>query len=233
MYLVSRYGGRGPRYMDKYRQWHRNVRDRQKRQVNVKVRNGIAIEETTRTGNQCTILRYGQDLTIKKGKRSSIRSFTTPSTLRGMKKGGLWKRQRDFPLCGTKGTLECFSTSSGSCGKEIFTYGNGGVGIYATRWRKKLVVYRPSGKLWMVVKGKTHVSRYPIAAQLEKNDGDFDIWRFMDGRDWDLTVYDTDGTTVVTQGHFNDRQKEGKWLEEQQGEVLHRRCKGQPIHYRG
>jgi hypothetical protein len=48
---------------------------------------------------------------------------------------------------------------------------------------------------------------------LEKKDGDFDIWRFMDGRDWDLTVYDVDGETIVTEGHFNDRQKDGKWLE--------------------
>jgi len=62
-------------------------------------------------------------------------------------------------------------------------------------------------------KGKTHVCRYPIAGQLEKKDGDFDIWRFMDGRDWDLRVYDLDGETIITEGHFTKGQKEGKWLE--------------------
>jgi hypothetical protein len=212
MYIVSRYGGRGRGIWTSINDGTVVIRDRRNR-IDVKVCNGIVMSETTKTRSQCTTLRYGQDLTIKKNNRIVHQEFYDPNTLRGMKKGGLWRRQRDFPLCGTKGTLECFSTSSGACGKEVFAYDNGTCAYVAARWRKKLVTYRPNGKLWMVIKGKTHVCRYPIAGELEKKDGDFDIWRFMDGRNWDLTVYDTDGTTVVTQGHFANRQKEGKWLE--------------------
>jgi len=153
MYLVSRYGGRGRGIWTSINDGTVAVRDRHNR-IDVKVRNGIAVSETTRTRDKCTILRYGQDLTIKKGKRTVHQEFYDPKTLRGMKKGGLWKRQRDFPLCGVKGTLECFSTSNGSCGKEVFTYDNGRCAYVATRWRKKLIVCRPSGKLWMVIKGK-------------------------------------------------------------------------------
>jgi hypothetical protein len=212
MYIASRYGGYGRGIWTNIDNGTVMVRDRHKR-LDIKVRGGIAVAETTQTRSQCTVLRYGQDLTIKRDNKIVHQEFYDPKTLRGMKKGGLWKRQRDFPLCGTKGTLECFSTSCGSCGKEIFTYENGTVGYVAARWRKKLVICRPSGKLWMVIKGKTHVCRYPIAGQLEKKDGDFDIWRFMDGKDWDLRIYDVDGKTIVTEGHFKNQQKEGKWLE--------------------
>jgi hypothetical protein len=212
MYIVSRYGGHGRGIWTSITSGTVVVRDRQKR-IDIKVRDGIVMAETTQTRKQCTILRYGQDLTIKKGNKTVHQEFYDPKTLRSMKKGGLWKRQKNFPLCGTKGTLECFSTSCGSCGKEVFTYANGVEAYTAARWRKKFAAYYPSGKLWMVVKGKTHVSRYPIAEQLEKPNSGFDIWRFMDGRDWNLTVYDRDGETMITQGHYLNRQKEGKWLE--------------------
>jgi hypothetical protein len=212
MYVVSRYGGRGRGIWTNIDSGTVTVHDRHKC-LDVKVRNGIAVAETTQTRKQCTILRYGQDLTIKKGNKTILQEFYDPKTLRSMKKGGLWKRQRDFPLCGTKGTLECFSTSCGSCGKEIFIYDNGVEAYTAANWRKKFVAYYPSGKLWMIVKGKTHVSRYPIAEQLEKPNSGFDIWRFMDGHDWHLTVYDRDGKTVITQGQYLNRQKEGQWLE--------------------
>ncbi|MDO8303990.1 MAG: hypothetical protein Q7T18_12200 [Sedimentisphaerales bacterium] len=212
MYIVSRYGGYGRSIWTTIQHGTVDVKDRRNR-VKVKVRAGIAVEETTLTRNKRTILRYGQDLTVKEGDRIVYQEFYNPSTLRGMKRGGLWKRQKGFSLCNAKGTLECFSTSAGACGKEVFTYENGTVAYVAARWRKKLIVYRPNGKLWLVVKGKTHVSRYPIAEQLEKKNSDFDIWRFMDGRNWDLTVYDHDGKTVITQGHFENRQKDGKWLE--------------------
>jgi hypothetical protein len=66
----------------------------------------------------------------------------------------------------------------------------------------------------MVVKGKTNVSRYPIAEHLKKPIGAFDFWRFIDGTDWDVTVYNADGSTIATQGHYKHHQKEGKWLED-------------------
>jgi len=212
MYVVSRYGGRGRSIWTSIDNGTVEVRDRRNR-VSIKVRDGIVLEETTRTKNKCTILRYGRDLTIKEGTKPLYQEFYEAGTLRRMKKRGLWKRQKDFPLCGAKGTLECYSTSCGSCGKEIFTYDNRKCAYVAARWRKKLVVYYPSGKLWMVLKGKVCVSQFPIAEQLEKKNSNFDIWRFMDGDDWDMTVYGLDGTTVVTQGHFANQQKQGKWLE--------------------
>jgi hypothetical protein len=182
--------------------------------VHVKVRNGIVIEETTQKKSNRNILRYGRDLTIKKNKKVLYQEFYNPKTLRGMVKGGIWKRQKDFPLCGVKGTLECFSTSAGACGKEVFTYANKVIAYTAARWRKKLIVYRPSGKLWMVIKGsKVHVGRHSIVEQLAKKNGDIDIWRFMDGQNWDMTVYGDDGETIVTHGPFKNHQKEGKWLE--------------------
>jgi hypothetical protein len=212
MYIVSRYGGYGRGICTNIDSGTVTVRDRRNR-LDIKVRAGIAVEETTLARNKRTILRYGRDLTVREGDTIVYQEFYDPKTLRGMKKGGLWKRQKGFPLCGAKGTLECFSTSAGACGKEVFTYENRTVGYVATRWRKKFVAYYPNGKLWIIVKGKTHVSRYPIAEQLEKNNSDFDIWRFMDGRDWDLSVYSTDGTTIITQGQFKNRQKDGQWLE--------------------
>jgi hypothetical protein len=213
MYVLSRYGGRGRGIWTNIDNGTIDVKDRRRR-VKVKGKDGIAAEEKTWTGKKCTLLRYGQDLTVKEDKRVVYQEFYNPSTLRGMVKGGLWKRQKNFPLCGTNGTIECFSTSSGAYGKEVFIYNNGVTAYAAARWRKKLVVCRPDGKLWMVLKGKVHVSRYPIAEQLEKKETDFDIWRFMDGQDWDLTVYAADGITIVTQGKFKHRQKEGKWLED-------------------
>jgi hypothetical protein len=213
MYVVSRYGGRGRSIWTSIQHGTVDIKDRHNH-VKVKVRDGIAVEETTWTKNKCTILRYGRDLTVKNGQKTVYQEFYNPKTLRGMALGGLWRRQKGFALCGTKGTLECFSTSCGSCGKEVFTYDNGTVAYVAAKWRKKLVVYRPSGKLWMVIKGKTHVSRSPIAGQLEKKNSGFDIWRFMNGDKWDLTVYAADGETVVTQGHFTNQQKDGKWLED-------------------
>lgn len=213
MYIVSRFGGYGRGIWTRIDQGTVNIRDKGNRMI-VKVRDGVVASETTCTRHKTTILRYGRDLTVKNNDKVVYQEFYDPKTLRGMVKGGLWRRKKDFPLCGTKGTLECFSTSSGACGKEVFTYDNGVIGYKAARWRKKLVVYRPTGKLWIVVNGKNHVSRNPIAEQLKSFDSDFNIWRFMDGKSWDITIYDADGQTIVTQGHFENRQKEGKWLQE-------------------
>jgi hypothetical protein len=213
MYIVSKFGGYGRGFWTRIDHGTVDIREKGSRKI-VKVKDGLVASETTWTKNNRTTLRYGQDYTIKKNNKVVYQELYDNNTLRGKRKGGLWKRQKGFPLCGTKGTLECYSTSSGACGKEVFIYDNQVVAYTAARWLKKLVIYRPSGKLWMVIQGKPHVSRNPIAEQLRNVDRDFNLWRFMDGDNWELTIYDKAGKTAVTQGPFKNRQKEGKWLED-------------------
>ena len=74
MYIVSRYGGHGRGIWTSITSGTVVVRDRKKR-IDIKVRNGIVMAETTQTRNQCTILRYGQDLTIKKGNKIVHQEF--------------------------------------------------------------------------------------------------------------------------------------------------------------
>jgi hypothetical protein len=212
MYMVSRYGGYGRGVWTSIENGSVEIRQKGSRKK-ITVHSGIIESVTDWTKSKRTTLRYGQELTVKKKGKVVYQELYDNNTLQGKRKGGLWKRQKGFPLCGTKGTLECYSTSSGACGKEVFTYDNHVVGYTAARWQKKLVIYRPSGKLWMIVKGKPHVSRNPIAEQLRNVDRDFNLWRFMDGDNWELMIYDKAGKTAVTQGQFKNRQKEGQWLE--------------------
>jgi hypothetical protein len=122
-------------------------------------------------------------------------------------------------MCGSTGTVECFSTSSGAYGKEVFTYDNGVQGYVASRWRKQLKVKRPSGKLWVVIKGKIRLSSETLAERLDIGAKDFDIWYWIRGNSWDITVYGKNGVTIVTQGHIERRQKQGKWIEK--GKVMY------------
>lgn len=178
----------------------------------IKVQNGLVVEQTNRSKDGCTTIRYGQYRKTKKGRKIEEEYFA-PDTLHAIKKGGLWKRQTRVPLCNSKGTVECFSTSGGAYGKESFRYANGVRAYYATRWRKKLQVMRPNGTLWIEVKGKVVLNRTSIAEKLNPEAVDLGFSFVMGWHDWELTIYDKAGSKVITQGCVKNRQKDGKWLE--------------------
>jgi len=184
------------------------------RHITVTVQNGIAIERVIRTKDECTTLRYGQGLTAKKANKTVKEEYYEPGTLQAIRRGGLWKRETGIELGGSDGTVECYSTSSGAYGREVFKYRNGKTAYIASRWRKKLVVYRPNGKRWIVIEGRVHLDHTPIARRLSPGNGGTPLWGLMRGPDWKMTVYATDGKTVITQGQVKNRQKQGKWLEE-------------------
>jgi len=211
MFVASRHAGWGRNFWinvddgtvdahTKGGQWH------------IRVQNGIVVEKTTREKNEYTTLKYGQQCKTRKGNNIEEEYFQ-PGTLHAIKKGGLWKRQTGIPLCGSKGTVECFSTSGGAYGKEIFKYDNGAFAYLATRWRKKLQVRRSNGKLWMVIQGKVSLNRTSLAERLDPKAIDLGLCYAMRGSDWGLTVYDASGVKVVTQGCVKNRQKQGKWLD--------------------
>jgi hypothetical protein len=212
MYLVSRHAGWG-------RSFWINVDDgtvdthTRGEHWHIKVQNGFIVEKTSREKDECTTLRYGQERKTKKGNKTIEEEYFQPGTLQAIRKGGLWKRQTRIPLCGSKGTLECFSTSGGAYGKEIFKYDNGVQAYIATRWRKNLQVRRPNGKLWMVIQGKVALNRTSLAERLDPKAIDLGLCYGMRGSDWEFTVYDTSGVKMVTQGHMKNHQKQGKWLE--------------------
>jgi len=211
MYLVSRHAGWG-------RSFWINVDDgtvdahTRGEHWHIRVQNGIVVEQTTREKDECTTLRYGQQRKTRKGNDIEEEYFEA-GTLHAIKKGGLWKRQTGIPFCGSKGTVECFSTSGGAYGKEIFKYDNGALAYLATRWRKKLQVRRPNGKLWMVIQGKVALNRTSLAERLDPKAIDLGLCYGMRRSDWGLTVYDASGVKVVTQGCVKNHQKQGKWLE--------------------
>jgi len=218
MFLLSRYAGWG-------RSFWINVDDgtvdahTRGEHWHIRVQNGIVVEQTTRKKDECTTLRYGKQRKTKKGNKAVKQEYFQPGTLQAIKKGGLWKRQTGIPLCGSKGTVECFSTSGGAYGKEIFKYDNGVLAYLATRRRKELQIGRPNGKLWMVIQGKVSLNRTSLAERLDPKASDLGLWSCMRGQNWALMVYDVDGTTIITQGQIKDRQKQGKWLE--QGKVTY------------
>jgi hypothetical protein len=181
--------------------------------LHVKVHNKIVVEQTSRTNEEYTTLRYGQERKTKNGSKTVKEEYFQPRTLQAIKKGGLWKKQTGIPLCGSMGTVECFSTSGGAYGIELFRYDNGALAYLATRWRKKLQVRRPNGKLWMVIQGKVALNRTSLAERLDPKAIDLGLCYGMRGSDWGLTVYDASGVKVVTQGQVKNHQKQGKWLE--------------------
>jgi hypothetical protein len=212
MYLVSRHAGWGRNFWIDVDDGTVDIHTSDEH-LHVKVHNKIVVEQTSRTNEEYTTLRYGQECKTRKGSKTVKEEYFQPRTLQAIRRGGLWKKQTGIQLCGNKGTVECYSTSGGAYGKEIFRYDNGAQAYIATRWRKNLQVRHPNGKLWMVVKGKVVLNREPIAEKLDSDGGNLDLWRMMRRSDWELTVYDTSGVKVVTQGHVKNRQKEGKWLE--------------------
>lgn len=216
MYLVSRYAGWGRNFWQNVDNGTVNVYARGEH-LHVRVENGLVVEYTTRRNDEYTSLRYGQGLTTRKQSKTVKEEYFEPGTLQAIRRGSLWKRETGIKLCGTEGRVECYSTSSGAYGKEVFTYGNGNQGYVAARWRKKLVVKRPNGKPWMIIEGQVSVNRHSIAEQFKSDASALGLWRFMRGQNWSVTVYDADGATAITQGHVENRQKQGKWLE--QGKV--------------
>ena len=181
--------------------------------LHVRVHNKIVVEQTSRTNEEYTTLRYGQECKTRKGSKTVKEEYFQPRTLQAIRKGGLWRRETGIPFCGSKGTVECFSTSGGAYGKEFFKYDNGVLAYLATRWRKKLLVRRPNGKLWMIIQGKVSLNRTSLAERMDPKAIDLGLCYAMRGSDWGLTVYDTSGVKVVTQGCMKNRQKQGKWLE--------------------
>lgn len=173
---------------------------------------GHVIRQITRTGTDCTTLTYGQGLTVRRGGKLIKEVFYESGTLRAMRRGGLWKRQRDLTLCGSAGVLECYSTRRGLYGKEVFTYANGVRAYQIERDQKKLEVYRPSGKLWMVLEGRVRPDVFPVAQQLEPRTGGIGLMGLMAGLDLSVKVYGPSGR-LVAQGAYINRQRQGRWLE--------------------
>jgi hypothetical protein len=177
------------------------------------VRNGILTKIVNHNKDEYITLTYGEGLTKKGPGRISEQVYYEPGTLQAIKRSSCWKRKKGVQLCGSKGTVECYSTSNGAYGREVFTYRNGKQGYVASRWRKQLKVRRPNGRLWMVIKGAIRLNFQTLAERLGKDLKNPEIWYCMRQNNWDVTMYDKDGQTVVTQGHVEGRQKQGKWLE--------------------
>lgn len=212
MYVLSAYGGRGRSFCKWMHNGTVNIRDKNDRVI-IRVKDSIVTSVTSRTRHKATILRYGRDWTVKENRRIIHQRFYEPETLRARKKGGLWQRIMDMPLDFGKGTLKCYSSPSGACSREVFTYDNGTIAYQTARGRGSLTVYHPNAKLWVAVKGRVCLAGYHTIAELLGRISDLDVGGFLEGRHWELTIYDTDGQTIVTQGHYENRQKEGRWLE--------------------
>jgi len=219
MYVTSRCAGHGRNFWMPVNDGTFSIRSGKER-TDVKVRNGIVAERTNRSGGERTTLKYGHSLKIESPRRKSIlEEYYEPETLQAIKRGSLWKHETHVRLCGSTGTVECYSTAGGAYGREVFTYDNGVQGYVASRWRKQLKVRRPNGKLWIVITGKARLGRETFAERLNKEVKNLDIWYWMRQDNWDITMYDSDGSTVVTQGYVEGRHKQGKWVE--QGKVTY------------
>jgi hypothetical protein len=194
--------------------------DADREHLRVRVRDGIVVERIETSKNERTTLRFGQGFKLEiPGKKRVSEEYYQKDSIRAIRRGCLWKREKGVPFCGSEGILECYSTSGGAFGKEVFKYKNGKPGYITSRWRKKLEISRPNGKRWMVIKGIVRLDRTPFAERLTPNADDLNLAYCMRSNNWDVLVYDTDGTTLVTQGKVENRQKVGKWLEK--GKTTH------------
>ncbi len=189
--------------------------------LHVIVRDGTVLKRIESSKDEKTTLKFGHGLmTENPSKKRMSKEYYEKGTLRAIRRGCLWKREKGVPFCGSEGTTECYSTSNGAFGKEVFKYSNGTLGYIAARWRKKLEIRWPNGKRWIVINGQVRLERTPFAERLKLYDDDLGLPYCMRSNDWSVQVYDTDGTTLVTQGKVESRQKVGKWLE-----------KGRATHY--
>jgi hypothetical protein len=177
------------------------------------VRQGQVVEQIQRAGADCTIMRYGHEYTVKRAGKIVQQVFYEPGTLHAMRRGGLWKRQTDLKLCGSEGVLECYSTAGGLYRKEVFTYSNGVKAYVANRHKEGLEVFRPDGKLWVLLEGPVRPGFHPIAQRLNPNGNDVGLTGLWAGLNLKVTVYGPSGTRVVTQGAYVNRRREGRWLE--------------------
>ena len=212
MYLISHYAGWGRGLWTHVDDGHVDVRTKTET-IRIDVRHGRIIRQTTQTKKECTTVQYGVKRTVKKGKKIVQREYYEPDSLQAIRKGCLYKRQTDIALGGTQGTVECFSTSGGARGKEIFTYRNGVQAYIATIRRKKFLLRRPTGKLWAEVTGKISLSYSSIAERLDLKAADLGLSTLLRQADWSVTVYAPDGVTVITWGEVKNRQRQGIWLE--------------------
>jgi len=177
------------------------------------VRQGRVFEQIHRTGADCTIVRYGQEYTIKRAGKVIKQVLYESGSLHAIRRGGLWKRQTDLKLCGSAGALECYSTATGLYAKEVFTYSNGVRAYVADRGKERLEVRRPSGRLWIVLEGPVRPGAHPIAQRLNPNGNDVGLLGLLAGLDLKVTIYGPGGTRAVTQGAYVNRRREGRWLE--------------------
>lgn len=212
MYVLSRDGGYGRNFWKYVDNGTVNIHARNE-YLCATIRNGMIVKLVNWDNDESTALTYGEGLTKKKANKTVEQVYYEPNTLQAIKRGGLWKRETGIKLYGSEGTVESYSTSSGAFGREVFTYKNGNVGYVAARWRKKLVVKRPNGKLWIAIEGKVLLGYQPVAERLTAEDRNIPYWDLMRGTSWRMTVYDKDGKTVVTQGQVKNHQKQDKWLE--------------------
>jgi hypothetical protein len=72
---------------------------------------GQVIEQVQQTITDRTTLRYGQGLTVRRGRKLIKQVFYEPGSLHAIRRGGLWKRQWDLTLCGTGGLLRASAHS--------------------------------------------------------------------------------------------------------------------------
>lgn len=213
MFLLGHCAGYGRGFWMSFDNDTVEIRSRSER-LRVTVKDGIVVEQTRIDNKQRSTLRYGEYHKLVKNGRTVDQEYYCRGTLRAIRRGGLYRRQKDVSLCGSKGTIERYSTASGAHSKEIFTYNNGVQAYTATRWRKKLIVKRPDGKLWMIIQGKVHLPGYSSVAEIiESRDDDDNLASIMRNNDWSVTVYGKDGATIITQGQVRNRQKQDKWLE--------------------
>lgn len=173
---------------------------------------GHVTEQVRRTGTQCTIVKHGQEYTVKQGRRIIEQVFYEPGSQRAIRRGGLWKKATGLKLCGAKGTLECYSTPGGLYGKEVFTYHNGVKAYVAERGKERLEVRRPNGRLWIVLEGRIRLGFHPIVQRLNANPNDVGLMGFVAGLDLSVTVYGPSGTRAITRGSYVNRQRQGRWL---------------------
>jgi len=212
MYLVSRYAGWGRGLWTCIDDGTITINDK-KKTMHIKVVGGLVVEQTSRINDECTTLKYGHQRKTKKGDKTIKEEYFQPGTLRAIRRGGLWKRETGVPLCGSEGTLECYSTSGGAYAKEVFKYANGNIAYLATRWRKQLEIRRPTGKPWIILKGQVALHWEPLAKRLGDDKEDLYLEHLMRGRDWEVMVYDPSGSKVITHGRVQNRQRQDKWLE--------------------
>jgi hypothetical protein len=101
--------------------------------------------------------------------------------------------------------------------KEIFTYNDGVMAYTAIKGAKRLEIRRPNGRLWIVVEGRIRLRSDSIAERLNLKEENLGLWSLMNWQDVAVTVYGPSGTRPVTKGHFENHQRQGRWL--QRGKV--------------